>query len=112
MIKRFLAIIQNIVSISYRIEEKTQISYCIEEKTQISYRYRIELKKAYRSGVVMVYAVDMVDTVYTILTAIQCSSSMYAYIYTVMTTRATAVLIIPQQKSWSQFCKISWKYTF
>ena len=60
-----------------------------------------------------VYAVDMVDTVYTILTAIQCvNSSMYAYIYTVMTTRATAVLIIPQQKSWSQFCKISWKYTF
>ena len=59
-----------------------------------------------------VYAVDMVDTVYTILTAIQCSSSMYAYIYTVMTTRATAVLIIPQQKSWSQFCKITWKYTF
>ena len=60
-----------------------------------------------------VYAVDTVDTVDTILTAIQCvNSSMYAYIYTVMTTRATAVLIIPQQKSWSQFCKISWKYTF
>ena len=38
-----------------------------------------------------VYAVDMVDTVYTILTAIQCvNSSMYAYIYTVMTT-STAV---------------------